>query len=266
MKCVSIDLDGTLLNTEHEISKEDETVIKALKQKGIEVILNTGRAYKDVVKLPEVQELDCPIFCLNGSTMYSESGELIYETTLSIDTYKKLISIFKELQVGVLVYTNQGGFPGTLPTLKGKTIEEIEEMFANTDYDSIPHKENIKIYKLIAWVKEEESDRIQEVKKNVADIEGISSSSSFPNNLEITNSNAQKGKALRRYEQLKEIIFEEIYSFGDGGNDVSQFEVSTQSFAMENAPEEIKKRATHVTKSNDEAGVSHAIKNILKLV
>ncbi|WP_141433973.1 HAD family hydrolase [Bacillus sp. 03113] len=266
MKCVSIDLDGTLLDTKHQISKENEVVISQLKEKGIEVILNTGRAYKDVVKIPEVQDLNCPIFCLNGSMMYAPTGELLYETNLSFALYNRLIKTLQHLNVGILVYTNQGGFPATLPNLRGKTNEEIQEMFDRTDYVHIPHIENIKIYKLIAWVPNEQKDTIQLVRESVKNEESISFSSSFPNNLEITSVEAQKGKAIRRYEEIKQVSFDEIYSFGDGGNDVSQFEVSTVSFAMENAPDEIKQKATNTTKSNDEDGVAHAIKHILKLV
>jgi len=266
MKCVSIDLDGTLLNDVHQISAANKEVIKKLKNNNIEVILNTGRQYPDVIKVAGVAELDLPIFCLNGSMMYAPNGELLYETTLSIELYKELLAALKRLDVGILVYTNQGGLPATLPQLRGKAWEEIQAMFDAQDYDSILNLENVKIYKLIAIVDETNIAKISEVKEELRKLDTVSFSSSFPNNCEITSNEAQKGKAIRRYEHLKNASFEEIYSFGDGGNDVTQFEVSTRSFAMENAPEEIKKRASDITKSNNEDGVAYAIEQILKLV
>ncbi|MFC4322865.1 HAD family hydrolase [Litchfieldia salsa] len=266
MKCVSIDLDGTLLNTEHIISDEDKMVVQELKNKGHDVIINTGRQYKDVIKIEGVSELSCPIFCLNGSMIFSETGETLYETTLSTGLYKELILLLKEFQVGILVYTNQGGFPCTLPQLRGRSNEEIQRMFEQQDYESILNLKDLKIYKLIAWVEEDQSVRIEGVRKRLNPLSSISCSSSFPNNIEITSSEAQKGKAIRRYEQITGVTYSEIYSFGDGGNDLSQFEISTLSFAMDNAPEEIKEKATHITKSNNESGVSHAIKNILALL
>ena len=266
MKCVSIDLDGTLLDSNHQISDEDRTTIKSLKDNGIEIIINTGRQHPDVIKIPGVQELECPIFCLNGSMMYSESGELLYETTLHTSLYKKLLATLQELKVGILVYTNQGGFPATLPQLKGKSIEEIQTMFAEQDYNRILELEDIKIYKMIAWVEEEHIEKIAKVKSEIMKISEIAFSSSFPNNVEITSIEAQKGKAIRRYEEIRNYTFDEIISFGDGGNDLSQFEVSTISFAMENAPEAIKRGASHTTKSNNDSGVSYALKHILKIV
>lgn len=111
MKCISIDLDGTLLNSQHEISVENEKVLNELKSQGHCLILNTGRAYADVIKLKAVQNMEIPIFCINGSVLYSESRELMYEATLPISTYKTILEKLKGLDVGILVYTNYGGFP-----------------------------------------------------------------------------------------------------------------------------------------------------------
>lgn len=266
MKCVSIDLDGTLLDDHHQISDANRKVIQKLKDHHIDVILNTGRQYADVIKVEGVKELELPIFCLNGSMMYDEKGKLLYETQISIDLYQTLLKTLQKLEVGVLVYTNQGGFPGTLPMLRGKSWDEIQALFDQQDYEAILHLKDLKIYKLIAVVDETQLEKIDKVKEALKKHDTISFSSSFPNNCEITSSEAQKGKAIRRYENLRNLSFDEVYSFGDGGNDITQFEVSTRSFAMENAPEEIKKRASDITKSNNEDGVAYAIEEILKLV
>lgn len=266
MKCVSIDLDGTLLDDHHQISEANRNVIRKLKQHHIDVILNTGRQYADVIKVRGVKELELPIFCLNGSMMYDETGKLLYETEISLDLYQTLLQTLQKLEVGVLVYTNQGGFPGTLPLLRGKSWDEIQALFDQQDYEAILHLKNLKIYKLVAVVDETQLEKIDKVKEVLRKQETISFSSSFPNNCEITSSEAQKGKAIRRYENLRNLTFNEVYSFGDGGNDITQFEVSTRSFAMENAPEEIKKRASDITKSNNDDGVAYAIEEILKLV
>ena len=50
MKCFSIDLDGTLLNSKHEISDENNKVLQDLQEQGHSIIFNTGRAVEDVIK------------------------------------------------------------------------------------------------------------------------------------------------------------------------------------------------------------------------
>lgn len=267
MKCVSIDLDGTLLNSKHEITDETELAIQKLKAKDFEVIINTGRAYNDVIKLPQVQRLECPIFCINGSNLFNSAGELVYEATLSFETYKRLLAILRTFEdVNILVYTNQGGLPSTLPPLFDKTEEELDEIFQGFDYDAILEIDHVRIYKMIALVDESKLDIIDQVKEALSDEKLITYASSHLNNVEITSIDAHKGKAIHRYEKLLGVEFEDIISFGDGGNDLAQFEVSTISVAMGNAPDSVKEKATLITKSNDENGVVYALEELLELI
>ncbi|MEW9053141.1 MAG: Cof-type HAD-IIB family hydrolase [Neobacillus sp.] len=265
MKCFSIDLDGTLLNSEHEISEENIKVIKELEDQGHEVILNTGRAYADVIKLKAVQNMEVPIFCVNGSVLYSRTREILFEATISNDVYRELFPILKGLGVGILVYTNYGGFPSTLPPLHAKSKEELTHLFETYNYDQILEKENLKIYKLIALTHHDELEKVEEVKRALDGKFDISMASSFPNNVEITSSEAHKGKALLRYQDMMNLSFDEIFAFGDGGNDLAQFEVATTSVAMGNAPLSIQQQADLVSKTNDEDGFAYAIRNLLNL-
>lgn len=210
--------------------------------------------------------MNCPIFCVNGSALYSKTGELLYEATITFSKYKEIFSILNNLGVGILVYTNHGGFPSTIPKLHDKNKKELETLFNEFNYDQIPKLSNLKIYKLVAYVHYDDSENIGPVKQALAGIDQIATASSFINNVEITSKEAQKGNALRRYQIMMNQSFEEIYAFGDGGNDLSQFEAATCSVAMANAPDEIKSKADIVTKSNDEDGVAYAIRDLLKLV
>ncbi|MBU8588985.1 HAD family hydrolase [Priestia megaterium] len=265
MKCISIDLDGTLLNSQHEISEENVKTLKELREQGHSIILNTGRAYADVIKLKALQNMEVPFFCINGSVLYSKTRELLYEATISVSTYKKIFSIVNEIGVGILVYTNYGGFPSTLPPLHNKSKEELATLFQEYNYDEILNKDNLKIYKLIALVQYEQLEKVEEVKRALADQFDISMASSFPNNVEITSNEAHKGKAILRYQQMMNLNFEEIFAFGDGGNDLAQFEVATTSVAMGNAPLDIQQKADLITKTNDEDGFAYAVRHLLKL-
>ncbi|OLS40624.1 Cof-type HAD-IIB family hydrolase [Bacillus sp. MRMR6] len=263
MKCYSIDLDGTLLNSEHEISEENVKTINELQEQGHTVILNTGRAYADVIKLKAVQNMEIPIFCVNGSVLYSSQREILFEATVSMTIYKEIFPMLKQLGVGILVYTNYGGFPSTLPPLHAKSKEELTTLFKTYNYDQILEKENLKIYKLIALTHHDELEKVEEVKRALDGKFDISMASSFPNNVEITSSEAHKGKALLRYQDMMDLSFDEIFAFGDGGNDLAQFEVATTSIAMGNAPLHIQQQADLVSKTNDEDGFAYAVKNLL---
>jgi Cof subfamily protein (haloacid dehalogenase superfamily) len=266
MKCISIDLDGTLLNSQHQISAENLKVLNKLQEYGHCVILNTGRAYADVIKLKALQNMEVPIFCINGSVLYSATRERLFEATLTISIYKEIFALLKGLGVGILVYTNYGGFPSTLPPLHGKTTEELNSLFTEFNYDEILEKDNLKIYKLIALVHEDQLEKIEVVKTALTGRTDISTASSFPNNVEITSIEAHKGKALLRYQEMMELSFDEIIAFGDGGNDLAQFEVATTSVAMGNAPLAIQQKADIITKTNDEDGFAYAVRHLLDLL
>lgn len=266
MKCISIDLDGTLLNSKHEITEESVKVLNELQAQGHCLILNTGRAFADVIKLEAVQKIKMPIFCINGSVLFSADREILFEATLSIDVYQDIFSILNEMGVGILVYTNHGGLPSTLPPLHEKSKQELDQIFNEFDYSQILELKDLKIYKLIALVHPDQLEKIDEVKQALAGKFPISMASSHPNNLEITSNEAHKGKALLRYQDMMNLTFEEIIAFGDGGNDVAQFEVATTAVAMGNAPMEVQQAADMITKTNDEDGFAYAVRHQLGLL
>ncbi|MFJ7726953.1 Cof-type HAD-IIB family hydrolase [Neobacillus sp. NPDC097160] len=266
MKCISIDLDGTLLNSKHEISPENVKALNELQEQGHCLIMNTGRAFADVIKLKAIQNLEVPIFCVNGSVLYSKTRELLFEATLSISIYREIFSILKRLGVGILVYTNHGGFPSTLPPLHDKLRHELDVLFQEFNYDEILEKDNLKIYKLIALVHNDQLEKIAEVKAELAGKFPITMASSFPNNMEITSGEAHKGKALLRYQDMMGLSFDEIIAFGDGGNDLAQFEVANTSVAMGNAPFHVQQQADIITKTNDEDGFAYAVRHLLPLL
>lgn len=263
MKCFSIDLDGTLLNSRHEISEENLKVLHELHKEGHSIIFNTGRAYEDIIKYEAIKKLETPIISINGTVLYAKSREVLYEASLPIDIYKELLPILKEIGVWIMVYTNQGGFPTRNPMIQDKTAEEIQPIFEGYDYDQILEKENIKIYKVMAVSRKDELDKIQQVKNAIEGKFEVSMASSHPNNVEFTSIEANKGSALERYQDMMNIQYDEIFAFGDGGNDLAQFKVATTSVAMGNAPFEIQQEADVVTQTNDEDGFAYAVRNLL---
>ena len=265
MKCFSIDLDGTLLNSKHEISDENNKVLQELQEQGHSIIFNTGRAVEDVIKFDTIQKIEAPIISINGTILYSKTREVLYEASLPISIYKELFPILKELGLWIMVYTNQGGFPCRNPMLQDKSSEEIERIFQDYDYNQILEKENLKIYKVMAVSREDQLEKIDLAKKAIEGKFEVSMASSHPNNVEFTSIEANKGEALLRYQQMMNQHFDEIFAFGDGGNDLAQFKVASTSVAMGNAPLSIQQEADVITKVNDENGFAYAVKHLINL-
>jgi len=265
MKCFSIDLDGTLLNSKHQIPQENFGVLQELQSQGHTIIINTGRAVEDVLKFAEIQELQPAIISMNGTVIYSKTRDVLFEASLPISTYKELLQILRDLGLWVMIYTNQGGYPCRNPDIQDKTPEEIDPIFADYNYDQILEIDHLKIYKIMAVSRKDELEKIKQAKEAIDGTIEVSMASSHPNNVEFTSVKANKGTAIQRYQKQMNLQFEEIFTFGDGENDLEQFKVATTSIAMENAPFHIKQEADIVTTTNDENGFAYAVRHLINL-
>jgi Cof subfamily protein (haloacid dehalogenase superfamily) len=265
MKCFSIDLDGTLLNSHHEISDENIRVLMDLQNQGHTIIINTGRAFDDVIKFDAIRKLTVPIISVNGTIIYSKTGEVLYESSLPASLYKQLLPVLKEIGLWIMVYTNQGGFPCRNPVIQDLRDEEIEPLFRDYEYEKLLEIEDLKIHKIMAVSRKDQLEKIDLAKKLIKGKLEVSMASSHPNNVEFTGVEANKGAALLRYQDLMKIHFDEIFAFGDGGNDLAQFKEATTSIAMGNAPFHIQQEADVVTKTNDENGFAYAVQHLLNI-
>ena len=94
-------------------------------------------------------------------------------------------------------------------------------------------------------------------------LEGLAVSSSFRDNIEITDKNAQKGIILEKVAGKLGINKNDVMILGDSFNDYSMFEIFEESVAMKNAIPEVKEIAKYVTEANSDLGVAKAIYRVL---
>ncbi|WP_462392663.1 HAD-IIB family hydrolase, partial [Clostridium cadaveris] len=132
-----------------------------------------------------------------------------------------------------------------------KYIDNIEKFFS----------EGIEVRKFVAFHKDIEL--INKMKMLISEIPGLAISSSFRDNIEVTDINAQKGIILEKVAKKMSIDSKEVMILGDSFNDYSMFEIFEESVAMKNAIPEVKAIAKYITDSNDNLGVAKAIYNVL---
>ena len=102
------------------------------------------------------------------------------------------------------------------------------------------------------------------MKDVIGKIKGLAVSSSFVDNIEITDYSAQKGLILAKVSKEMGIEHDEVMVLGDSFNDYSMFTEFTETVAMENAIPEIKKIAKYITDTNDNLGVAKAIYRVIE--
>lgn len=283
IKVIASDMDGTLLNNNHEIDEETAKVIKKAEEKGIIFVISTGREYENVKYLLDKQNIKCQCILSNGAEYRDEMGNILDVININEESSRKILKILKENNISARMFTNKGiyttatkeeallevtfrtlAFDPHLTKEEAKKIAEKEPFFTCLKYIDDFEKffeEGIEIRKFVAF--HENIKLIEKLKKIIGEIEGLAVSSSFNDNIEITDINAQKGIILEKVTKKMGIDKKDVMILGDSFNDYSMFEIFEESVAMENAISEIKKIAKYITDTNENHGVAKAIYNVL---
>ena len=283
IKLIASDMDGTLLNDEHTISEENIKAIKIAEERGCHFTIVTGRDYSGVKNFFQEFDLKCECILSNGAEYRDINGDVIERITIDNDTVRKIVQVMMEANVAIEMFTEDGMIiinediykESLLQRFrrynKGKTDLEIIEIARNM-YDTWKPEmikdvegfldSNTDILKIMTY--HEDAQYIKELKEKLKNIEGVAVASTFANDIEISNIQAQKGLILAKVIEKINIKKEEVIVLGDSFNDYSMFTEFENSFAMENAIPEIKEIAKYITDSNDNDGVAKAIYKALE--
>ncbi|MDM5153036.1 Cof-type HAD-IIB family hydrolase [Bacillus sp. DX1.1] len=279
LKLIALDMDGTLLSSKLEISKENLQAIRNAKEEGHIVMICSGRAKEDALKLLEEYQLSLPVGASNGAIVYVD-GNVINARCLQKDKVYGLAKLLESEGFPYKLYTNKGvyaphnwkeqvlhAFELNKHSLD-VTIEEIERITEKqqksnliTSFKNIEDVVNdptleISKFFILTFDAEHRSQVLQSLQKDQA----IMVTASAPTNLEIMDQHGHKGNGLQEMASYFDIPMQDTIAIGDNFNDVPMLEVAGLSVAMGNAEEDVKKLCDVVTLTNDEHGVAHAIK------
>lgn len=282
IKLIALDMDGTVLNSDHVISEQNRAAIIAAQDKGIEVMISTGRGYPDGVLLVQEAGLHLAFSCMNGAELRDESGKILTQAPLQLEEIRSIMDILEaeevpfDLYVDDIIYTTdiQGQidmfieFSKELDDVNPENVREkvmayVEEGFVKEvdSYDEVLQNPDSTVFKLLALTLE--LDKLARAEEKLKQVANITVSSSAVGNLEITSVYGQKGVALEKYAALKGIPLEQTMVMGDNYNDVSMMKKAGIAVAMGNAPDDIKALCDRVTGTNEESGVAQAIEKLL---
>lgn len=274
IKLIALDLDGTVLNSNGDISDETVITIKKAIRKGIEIVPATGRSVGLICKeIKSIEGIRYVISSNGASVVDLKENNIISSTFINIDKLKEIIRIIKEFPIVIEFYCNGNSYIDENiflnPMKYGLTEESLSIMSNNhklvNDILSLNEEEN-------EWLNCVEKINIPFLKENMKrdvfnSLSSISSdikiTSSVKNNLEINSYNANKGNGLESLSNFLGISLEETAAIGDNNNDIEMIQKARIGIAMGNSIEEIKMKADFVTLDNDNDGVAEAITKIL---
>lgn len=260
IKLVVSDMDGTLLNSDHQVSERFFKVFKQLREKDVRFAVASGRQYYSLKERLEPIEDELAFIAENGAIVMENDKELFIQP-MDRRKVQEVISVVRSLENKYLI-------------LCGKEQAYIE----NTDPEFMkPFLNHYEKYKVVKDVNNIEDDEI--LKLTVCDLSGAEENTfphveKFQKDLQVKLSGkiwidfnhleAQKGNGLKALQEHYKISREDTMVFGDFFNDIELFEQADYSFAMENAHPEVKSKARFTAKSNDENGVEEVLEKLVK--
>jgi Cof subfamily protein (haloacid dehalogenase superfamily) len=258
IRLVATDMDGTLLNSKHELSSTFEPVFKKLKEQGIIFVAASGRQYYNLLKTLDSVKDEVIFAAENGSYVVFRDEE-IHVQPIEHEIVRDLIRISK-------------GIPHTFPIICGKKKAYVQ----NAEPEFISQLElYFERYEIVEDLLKVEDDQF--LKFTLCDLTG-SEANSYPHYkhladtlkvkisgpiwLDISHPLANKGVAMDVLQKKFGVTYEQTMVFGDYFNDLEMLQKGYYSYAMANAHEDIRKVARFTAKSNDENGVVEVLSEL----
>lgn len=276
VKLIALDLDGTLFNSQSQISAHNIDTIKKANEAGATVVISTGRPYSG---LPFEQLKGSGIrfaITTNGSAIYEiESGKCLFEEAMDEDIILPILDFLLTKDIHMDAFIGGKGYTPVQCVAAGQKLANppaLKHYILNTRVrvDNLPlfiHENQLKVQKMTLNFYPEGDifkDR-EEVRKYLESNPAVTTVSGGYNNLEFTRADVNKGVGLQKMAQLLDIPVAQTMAVGDTENDLAIIRAAGVGVAMGNATAAVKSAADYITTSNDEDGVAAAIAHFLRL-
>lgn len=262
-KMICLDIDGTLLNSKHEITEEVRNTINIIaNEKNIPVILVSARMPKGITFLQKELGIEEPIICYSGALILDKDNTVLAKEFISISNIEEIYKLVSSNNIHMSLYKDDEWYIEKMDYWAKQESEITNIIPKITDFKELIElwkKEGQGPNKILCMSKHEEINFLKEKIK----LNDLNIYPSKPTYLEIMPSKASKTSAINCLQKKFNVDKGEIITMGDNYNDTDMLEYAGIGIAMGNAPEDVKKHANCVTLTNDENGVAEALKKYI---
>lgn len=256
-KVLVLDIDGTLTNSQKEITPETKKAIVETLKRGHKVILASGRPTQGMRRYEQELELEHYggyLLSFNGARIIEcRTGNIVYQRTLPLTIIPGLYAFAKEHQCGLITYFGDKIISAFEPDeyiklesrINGMEVKVVDDFRSYVDFD---------INKCIVTAPPECTKELeQKLAAKYKDILSVYRSEPFF--IEIMPPKVDKAASLDRMLENTGLTRENAICCGDGFNDISMIKYAGVGVAMGNAQKEVKEAADFITGTNDENGL-----------
>ena len=275
VRLIAIDIDGTLLDSNFQVSARNLETLRRANSLGMEIALATGRRHSFALPVALALGFQVTLISSNGAITRASDGKLFHRDPLPLAAALELVAHMTDFRRN-LVITFDGEEPGPLmletldelngsikkwleknaqylhfvqPIESGLTSDPIQAMFCGTvgrmNAAQAHLRENTGLLNRITALKTQYDARDLCM-------------------LDILNKGCTKGAALKRWAAFKGYHPAEVMAIGDNYNDIEMLEFAGHAYIMGNATEELRDRGWETTLCNNENGVAIAVETALE--
>ncbi len=258
IKMVATDIDGTILKWDFGFTPEVKDCIRKLTERGVKVVLVTGRMHKAATFLADELGLDTPIVSYQGGMIKDncDNGKVHYRKDLAPGHAKEIIKWAKENNIHINLYMDD--------VLYVEKDDETIRKYTDAryiEYTVCPFESlEIKNVNKILAIKYGDADTVTEwvnyLEKNYPELYIVKSTPYF---CEISNKDARKSCAVEYLCKEWGIKKDEVLTIGDQNNDIELLKAGGIKVAMGNGTAELKECADFITDTVENNGFVKAI-------
>lgn len=263
IRVIVTDIDGTLLNSRMELSPRNEAALRQVIERGIHVVLATGKTRHAGEWIIKKLNLKSPGIFLQGLVTYDADGQIMHQQTLDPAVARSVITFADERGFLIVAYSGKRILvKGVDPRLEG----------AITAYHDSPPEAVGALHNLIDHTPLHKLMMIGDARSITAlrwQLEMLAGGqirlmqAGIPTMVEVLPPGGSKGTALKQLMKDLNVKPEAVMAIGDAENDIEMLQIAGIGVAMGQAHQPVKDAADFVTASNDEDGVAVAIEKFV---
>jgi len=270
---ISLDVDGTLLDSKGSLPLGNEAAVKMAVSMGVKVILNTGKPLHSIEWLIHTLNLREPVVLLSGALIVYENGggkwDVLKTHPISPKSLSSLSDLLAPTQLSAFVCTawntqvfhakNDPAFQRQVSDMISRTNIMGVQILDRSPFTQLQDIEDpiLKIF-LFGDRKDEVQEQLEEI--HAHGLSDITAALSSPGIIDVYSADAGKKQAIEYLCQVYHIERSEVLALGDYDTDVELIQWAGVGALMKNAPESLKAKITLIAPSNDDQGVAHMIK------
>ena len=263
VKLIVSDIDGTLLNSNKQLTQENLHAIQKAKEQNLLFTICTVRIVSMLEYYIHTLEIETPIITCNGAVIWDPIlNKPMFDVPMDKEELISMLEFckFNQLDYGVFTlgtnyfsrnsvrldnYRNYNEFAkaNNRPTMK---LGYFDDDFHCLD--------GINVYKLLIY--DRNPEQIKMVEERLGTLKKTGYTTSLPGLLDISEKSVNKGQGVQKLAEHLKLRPEEVCTIGDFDNDIPMLEYAGFSVAMGNALPNVKEKAFYVTSSNDENGLA----------